>query len=840
MMNQQGRALFRYLFLLVIVLLVVNCGGQSAESDPAQATEPQSGVPSNPTVDPNAPNFYVATDGNDDSGNGSADSPWATITHALDSVPDGSVILVREGVYTGRVRIRGQFANGVTVRSEVPYRAQLRADETVLTIFEAQGITIEGFDISHLNPSASDLVIQIQDAMGDEPGGAEFTSRITLRNNIIHDSYSNDLLKINNGAQQIAVLGNLFYNQGDSDEHIDINSVADVVVADNIFFNAFEGSNRPITGESSSFIVVKDSNDSEDGIVGTRNLTIQRNIFLHYEGSEGHNMVLLGEDGASYFEADNVLIENNLFLGDGRHIRAPFGTKGVHNVVFRHNTISGDMPGGAFAWRSNVEGDNQANDNIQLYNNIFSDPTGTMDNFATAPQGETDSFTLNNNLYWNGGQPLPTGGDESISIQDDGQMIEGDPRLNPAQNIALPLWDSASATFGDGSADIRTVFLSLVQTYGVPQADSAAIDRADAEHGSAEDILGQPRTIADLGAYEVQGNEQAVVLPTVEPGIAPTPAPAESNNIGSAETVTSLPTLALPTAGGWVTFALQNGDDEHLYRLPLTANAVPEDVTALLDRAATGQYSEWLNVSPDGEWFLLSTDRFDRECNGWPCLAVTQDFVTFESVKSGGAAVHAAGFSAIANGGNLIVYYAGDGTHARDLFAIRRDGNAWSAPVELTTASPFQEHMSPRLSADSTQVVFICGDDSYYGEALCEANTDGSDFNVRFRANEGGANGSLYYPAYEPTGSILFEADWNAEQLWRLQPGSNTPTLVSTFANDNSPCVLPDGSIVSLWLQREANTSGVHEIKLMSADGTQYTMALTGVDVFDIGIGCGQ
>ena len=37
---------------------------------------------------------------------------------------------------------------------------------------------------------------------------------------------------------------NIFYNQTGSDEHIDINSVEDVVVRDNVFFNDFEGSGR--------------------------------------------------------------------------------------------------------------------------------------------------------------------------------------------------------------------------------------------------------------------------------------------------------------------------------------------------------------------------------------------------------------------------------------------------------------------------------------------------------------------------------------------------------------------------------------------------------------------
>jgi len=825
---------------LLNVLLALACGGggliNSQTSVPATHTPGSTlGAPATATG-PIGPTVYVATDGNDDSGDGSAAAPWATITHALDSVADGSLILVRPGLYLGRVRIRGQFTQGVTVRSEVSYQAQLRADETVLTIYEAQGITIEGFDVAHISAAAEPIVVQIQDLLGDAPGGAEFTSRITLRNNILHDSYNNDILKINNGAQQILIAGNIFYNQGDSDEHIDVNSVRDVVIEDNIFFNDFAASGRAVTGESSSFIVAKDSNGDEDGIVGLTGLTIRRNLFLHYEGSVGHNMVLLGEDGAPYYEASEVLIENNLFLGDGADIRAPFGTKGVHNVVFRHNTISGDMPGGAFAWRTNVEGENQPNDNIQLYNNVFSDPTGTMNNFATAPAGETAAFSLVHNLYWNGGQPLPGGGEDMVQISADPAPIEGDPLLNPPVNVPLPVWDAAAHLFGGGAPDIAAAFRQLVLAYGVPQAGSAAIDRADPAQSGGEDILGQPRTSApDVGAYEVQGNEPVVDLATSAPVVV---TPSDAGGDPPADEAGPQPTLSLPATGGWVTFMQQIGNNERLYRLALTPGATPEDLTARLDSAAPGLDAPWVNISPDGAWYLLAADRFDPECVGWPCLIVTQDFESFEVVRSNGAVVHAQ-YSAIASGGGLIVYLAGDGTHNRDLWVIQREGDAWSAPVELTTDSPFANQQPPRLSADGTRVVAACGDDLYASTALCEANTDGTGFNVRLRAEDGGGPATLFFPAYAPDGSIVFEGDWQGEQLWRLAAGSQAPTLISALTNDNSPCVLPDGTLVSLWLTRPGNNTGTHELKLMSPDGRQYRMLLTGLDVFDAGTGCG-
>ncbi len=276
----------RLLICLAIILMAP--GGAGA----GKAPERQPAVPQ--------ATYYVATDGSDDSGDGSAGSPWETITHALDSVPDGSTVLVRPGEYFGQVRLRGEFASGVVVRSEVPYQARLRNDGTVVTCFYGQGITLEGFDIAHSGEGAGALVIQIQDLIG-EPGGAEIVSRIVLRNNVLHDSYNNDILKINNGAGQMTVEGNIFYNQTGSDEHIDINSVTDVVVQDNVFFNDFDGSGRANNNDTSSYIVIKDSNGSDDTNIGSLRITVRRNVFLNWEGSTGSNFVLVGEDGQPVF-----------------------------------------------------------------------------------------------------------------------------------------------------------------------------------------------------------------------------------------------------------------------------------------------------------------------------------------------------------------------------------------------------------------------------------------------------------------------------------------------------------------------------------------------------------
>ena len=487
----------------------------------ATATWPATALPitPTPTLAPPAsptpttgPLFYVALEGDDRLGDGTRARPWATISHAVRRVPDGATITVAPGVYHGRVDLVGRFAEGITIRAERSYQSALRHTDTVVTIFYAQGITLEGFDIAHTGPNATFYIVQIQDFLRQTGDGQASTSRITLRNNILHDSYGLDILKINNGARQITVEGNLFYNHGPSGHQIDVNSAADILIQDNVFMSDYEGSGRPNTNETRSFVAIKDSNGAHDDLVASQRVILRRNIFLNWQGSTGSHFLALGEETTTYYQARDILVENNLFLGNSPHpMLSAWGIKGAIDVTFRHNTMTGDLPAFAFAMRLNVPANNPPNERIAFYNNLWNDPTGTMGQVATADAprfalgqpAQVGEFALHNNLYWNGGIGIPFAEELAVNYTADSQRLIGDPYLPEVGEVVLPRWLPNERRFADGSTAVGELFERLVIRYALPELGGAGLDAADPAFAAEEDILQRPRTGgADVGAVE--------------------------------------------------------------------------------------------------------------------------------------------------------------------------------------------------------------------------------------------------------------------------------------------------------------------------------------------------
>lgn len=130
----------------------------------------------------------------------------------------------------------------------------------------------------------------------------------------------------------------------------------------------------------------------------------------------------------------------------------------------------------------NTEGSNPNLENIEFYNNVWSDPTDTMgatagsnnDDFSDTPPGETDSFALDTNLYYNGVDLIPLDGAELINYTNDSNGRIGNPQIPSSAGLILPRWQSGSGNLRDQSPDLGAVEASGIFTDDFESSNTGA------------------------------------------------------------------------------------------------------------------------------------------------------------------------------------------------------------------------------------------------------------------------------------------------------------------------------------------------------------------------------
>ncbi len=443
------------------------------------------------------PVFYVSPAGEDAPRKGkSADNSWRSLSYAMRQVPDnGATIIVGDGEHVGAQSLSRKFEKKVTVRAAHPYRARFisaKDQARAFSCYKGSNVRFEGLVFTGSGGKGGEYLVHL---------GSENVHDLTFADCIVHDGYVNDMVKINAKTHRIHFLGCVFYNQARGANHFDINTVTDITLEGCIFFNDYQGSNRPMT-RGSAFICAKNSGDSSPNT--TRNIRIRRNIFLNYQGMEDQAYVLIGEDAKPFFEAQKVLVENNLFLFTSKppHIGA-FQLKGkLRDITFRANTVSGHPAGGsAYAARMWQEGGLKTD--IRFQNNIWSDPVGMADFSDGEKENFTGGLVLSRNLYWNAGKRIPRGSDNVFTLPDDDpDGVFANPRLANPSSAVLPRFDEEKGAFLSGSKIIAKEFERLVRAYGIPRRDVVE-GKADSKAMPNDDIFGKRRdSRPDLGAYE--------------------------------------------------------------------------------------------------------------------------------------------------------------------------------------------------------------------------------------------------------------------------------------------------------------------------------------------------
>jgi serine/threonine-protein kinase len=279
-------------------------------------------------------------------------------------------------------------------------------------------------------------------------------------------------------------------------------------------------------------------------------------------------------------------------------------------------------------------------------------------------------------------------------------------------------------------------------------------------------------------------------------------------------------------------------DERGLHRVTLEEGAEPQPIKDLLPPAPKSE-DHVGSVSHNGEWFVFDTERLG--CEGYVCLVTTHDGTDLELVQIGPEPVHTSGsaYSAISSDGETVVYPDDAGPHEVDLWATTRARIAWNDPVLLTRESTTKFNDLPAFSFDDSKVIFDCRPDVYdpAGSRICEVGVDGSGFRTVLGPDDGeGVTKDSYvrHGAYAPDGSIVFEAFWKEHrQIWRLKDGGEMELINPTYDEDTSPCVLPDGTIVSNYER---------DLKVMSPDGVDVKvieMNVTEDEYLDSRITCG-
>ena len=292
-----------------------------------------------------------------------------------------------------------------------------------------------------------------------------------------------------------------------------------------------------------------------------------------------------------------------------------------------------------------------------------------------------------------------------------------------------------------------------------------------------------------------------------------------------------------PDAPGTIAFHVASG----VMLLDAAPGAVPRDLSGELDALDPGGSDEAIGISHDGRWLALITQRFDADCEGWPCLVVaTADLEEVEPVIAGAEVLHPYQTPVISSDGDVVVYVGEAGPHTTDLYAVRREGQSWSAPELLTEGSTFEMNEMPSLSPRADRVLFDCVGEDWRG-SICEVDVSGGEVRVVVgpaAAPDGFMPGGLHHGAYDVDGSIVFQAEWDGQQIWRYRDG-DVERIGAAFDDDLSPCILPDGRVATLWTGSPDNPMAIYEIKVMEPSGDNEAVLYRDERIQDIGLGCG-
>jgi hypothetical protein len=392
--------------------------------------------------------YYVATDGIDAPGRGTAALPWRTIQYAAGQVQAGDTVLINPGAYTGGITVdtSGTASKPITFRANGAGAVinGSGGERDAFFITEADYVVVEGLTIQNANRAGLRI---------------SWSDHVTVRN---------------------------------------------CTFADNATWGLFTDFSDYTTVENCESYGAVDqhgiyiSNSSDYPILRGNRLHHNHDCGLHMNGD-----ISMGGDGV----ISHALVENNIIYENGTGGGSGINMDGVADSVIRNNLLYNNHASGISLYQ--IDGGSGSQNNRVLNNTILMASDGRWAiNIPDANDTHNKLFNniVLNNHSWRGSiaiaAPALAGFESDYNVVMDRFSADGgDTRLTFAQWQALG-YDQHSIIATPSQLFVNA---SAADYHLMP--GSPAIDKGTSLNDVATDLEGNPRpsgTEYDIGAYEFQ------------------------------------------------------------------------------------------------------------------------------------------------------------------------------------------------------------------------------------------------------------------------------------------------------------------------------------------------
>jgi len=345
-----------------------------------------------------ATDIFVATNGNDTTGNGSIGSPYATLTKAVSVAVAGDTIQVRAGSYTQHLYwdTGGDGAPGAYITIQA-YDGDLTASfvgesgaGNTIDLESRHYVKVIGFDIAGTQSQGYYCVKM------------SLCQYCELKRCRIHDSGTGDAVKGNQGDYYL-IEGNEIYRPGGdnpSGNNQCIDSGVDVDYASyrNNYMHDFPDMAYYSKGGSEYCV-------HEGNVVYAQYATAAGPAIGFGQQTDAKYM-----DGALY-QSYYMVQRNNLVIDCPG---GAFGTYSCYHGYLYNNTMrncgTASANLGVICTRITGRGDKASTNGFYCYNNLILDTRGEMPTVYRYHSGDYSDWQHDHNSFYNNGNPIPSAG----------------------------------------------------------------------------------------------------------------------------------------------------------------------------------------------------------------------------------------------------------------------------------------------------------------------------------------------------------------------------------------------------------------------------------------------